>query len=178
MTTANQLSRALKNPSIFVTYTDINRDRQKFISDLFFVGQAIILVRVGETFGHWCCVRVDFQRKIIYYFSSFGTIPDHDKNVYISPVVNRRLRQKMNVLSQIMKDYFHNALGFKMRYNHVRYQDPNDASDQSCGLWCVLFLNSELDEERFEEIVKKYCKSLKISFKEFINKYFTNGIGC
>ena len=168
MTTARDLRRNLEKPTSFYLYENVIDNQHRFISDLYLNGQVIILVMVGKNFGHWCCVKADFDSKVIYYFSSFGTIPDYDKEEYVPVSTNDKFRQRMNALSKILKNYFMLDLGFDVRYNHIRYQNPTDPTDRNCGKWCVLFLNFDGDEITFHKIILKHCLSAHLSYKEFI----------
>lgn len=169
MTSPPDLKKLLSNPTSFWIYNDLVKYPHIFISDLLKYKQVIILIRTSDRRGHWVSISCNPRLRSIYYFSSFGTIPDYDKEELISPSVNKRLQQNTNAISRILKKYFLEERGFIIRYNQYRYQDPADMDDNSCGLWCVLFLNSGTDEENFNLIVKRYCAHTGLNYKELIN---------
>ena len=168
MTSAQDLGRILSRPTPILLYSDITRNPEGFISDLLMYQRAIVLVRTSERQGHWVALALNLPQRKAYFFSSFGTRPDEDKARYVNPQVSKQLGQSMNLMSRILRDYFKIDHNLEIHYNQYRYQD----TDESCGLWCALFINMGLDEERFNSFVKQLCRERRISFKQFIHTFF------
>ena len=172
MTSAQDLGRILLKPTPILLYSDITRNPEGFISDLLMHQRAIVLVRTSERQGHWVALTLNLPQRKAYFFSSFGTRPDEDKMRYVKPQVSKQLGQSMNLMSRILRDYFKTDHNLEIHYNQYRYQDPEDYTDESCGLWCVLFINMGLDEDKFNDFVKQLCRKRGVSYKEFIHTFF------
>lgn len=98
--------------------------------------------------GHWVSLSFHPETKEVYFFSSYGGMPDREKNKWLSMEGRRRSGQVRNLLNDGLKQFA--KRGWQIHYNDYPYQIEGD-STATCGIWATAFMNSGLNPDEFEE---------------------------
>ena len=137
-----------KRPTQFFSYKDLPDDPAQL---------ALLLLRHPARFlfhmenkdssvGHWTAlVRRD---RDICWFSSYGFLPDGE--LMVSADLRKSPGQHINKISRALH-YLHDH-GYTIHFCSVPLQLVGDGTE-SCGIWCLYFLNSRLTD--FEELERR-----------------------
>lgn len=115
--------------------------------------------------GHWTSLSMNPYLHEIYFFSSYGGRPDEEKNQWISIRGRILSGQEANLLNDGLKEL--KKRGWTIHYNNFPYQVKGDKT-ATCGIWCVGFLNSNLNPDQFFQ----HCAKYNISAVDIYRKYF------
>lgn len=117
--------------------------------------------------GHWQALKLNPDKKEIYFFCTFGEAPDISKSTWMLNSEDREKSHQMrNVLEEGIKEYIKD--GYKLFYNKKKYQKPGDNS-LTCGLWDAAFLISGKKPKEFNDEVVGLRKQ-KINVEEHYYK--------
>lgn len=90
--------------------------------------------------SHWVAMYVDFTKRAIYYFDSYGTKPKKEVINYINEII------------KFMEDKFNKTVDY--RWNQVRHQFKGS----ECGVYSINFILRLLKGETFDEITQNVTK--------------------
>ena len=120
--------------------------------------------------GHWQALKVNPDKKEIYFFCTFGEAPDISKSTWmLKPEEREQSHQMRNVIEEGIKEYIKD--GYKLFYNKKKYQKPGDKS-LSCGIWVAAFLNSDKKPKEFNDEVKEIRKQKQNPEEYYYKKIF------
>lgn len=97
--------------------------------------------------GHWISLSFHPETKEVYFFSSYGGMPDREKNRWLSPQERNISGQMRNLLNDGLKEFARR--GWVVHYNDYPFQQEGDKT-ATCGIWATAFMNSGLNPEEFE----------------------------
>ena len=120
--------------------------------------------------GHWIGLNFKPEKGEIYFFSSYGGLPDREKLEWMNPSILAKTGQDINILNDGLKSYAFDD-GYVIHYNDVPYQKVGDDS-ATCGIWLAAFLNSDMNPDQFLE----YNRKFRMSFYDYFVKYFPKRI--
>ena len=112
----------------------------------------ILLLENEPSSGHWTCI-CKHQNKYTY-FNSFG-LP-YDADLSLVP------RMILKILGEDRKEIKRLLNGKQMDYNKFVFQG---VKSNTCGRWCVAFLNSCLNHNMNLDEFKKFIQSMKTKYK-------------
>ena len=119
----------------------------------------ILLFEQKTNEGHWVSI---FRRNTtIYFFDSYGY--RIDKQLFWNDYyINKSLNQHIPFLSLI----FNNSVdeGFTIYFNEYAFQDEKTNS-QTCGRWCVLFIEYMLSKKTND--IKTFYNYIQLQLKRF-----------
>lgn len=115
--------------------------------------------------GHWVSLSINPRLNTIYFFSSYGGKPDVEKNEWVSNDDLIRSNQDGNILNDGLKEFA--KLGWEVHYNEFPYQIVGDKT-ATCGIWCVAFLNSDMNPTEFGVFNKLH----NLSAIDYFDAYF------
>lgn len=131
-------------------YSDLAKSKKKAVDVLKSMGMNnIILIQNPDNMnsGHWTSLSFDPKHRRAFYFSSYGGMPDKEKNKWIQRKKLRKSKQLRNVLNDGLKELARQ--GWVIHYNDFPYQKPGDET-ATCGIWTTAYLNAGGDPEIFE----------------------------
>lgn len=95
--------------------------------------------------SHWVAMYVDFTKRSIYYFDSYGTKPKKEVSNYINEII------------KFMEDKFNKPVEYK--WNQVRHQFKGS----ECGVYSINFILRLLKGETFDEITQNVTKDDEVN---------------
>lgn len=117
----------------------------------------VFLLRTEEDFGHWMCIKKNFNR--ISFFDSYGDFPDVQKK-YVEKKFLEESEQKYNKLCELL---YQASFEYTIEYSQYKLQKKAD-DIATCGQWCCLFIESGLLVDDF----KTYIDSFKEANKDYL----------
>lgn len=96
--------------------------------------------------GHWVSLKIKPEKREIYFFSSYGGMPDREKNTWVPHRKLVRTFQDRNVLNDGLKQLM--IRGWTIHYNDFPFQRVGDKT-ATCGLWSSAFLKSDVNPDVF-----------------------------
>lgn len=132
-------------------YSDLASDPRPPIEVLMSMSRDnIILLQNPDNMksGHWVSLSFRPELRSVYFFSSYGGMPDREKMFWLSESKRKRSGQYRNVLNDGLKVLAQN--GWTIHYNDYPFQRIGDKT-ATCGIWATAFMNSGMDPEEFEE---------------------------
>lgn len=146
----DEVLRAAPRGTKIYLYSDLCRDPRSARDIVLSLGRnSLILVQDPDDMktGHWTSLSIHPERKEIYFFSSYGGMPDKEKIQWVRRSKLIRSGQIRNVLNDGLK-----ALameGWVIHYNDYPYQHVGDRT-ATCGIWATAFMNSRKNPDEFE----------------------------
>ena len=131
-------------------YSDLASDPRQPLDVLLSMGRNnIILLQDPDKMnsGHWIALSIHPETREVYFFSTYGGMPDREKIKWLSSADLMRSGQKRNVLNDALKELA--MLGWTIYYNDYPYQVEGD-NTATCGIWSAAFLNSGMNPDQFE----------------------------
>ena len=113
-------------------------------------GNAVILLEVKESFGHWVCLKKTGE--VISFFDSYGGFPDTQKK-YVSRRFLAESGQKYNKICELLDQA---SYQYTIEFSDYSLQNINDHSLATCGHWCCVFIKSGLTVEPFYDYIKSF----------------------
>lgn len=170
--TGDEISKATHGAPVYLYSELVNRAKQ--------IGPAGVLLEMmkkhNKNFilvqdphkmnsGHWTALEFKPLSKEVYFFSSYGGMPDREKMAWISPQELQQSGQVMNVINDGLKQF---ALhGWQVHYSQYRYQKPGD-NTATCGIWSSAFMNSGENPDVFYRNTKRR----RLSPVDYYQAYF------
>ena len=111
---------------------------------------AIILLEVKESFGHWVCIKRTGD--VISFFDSYGGFPDSQKR-YVSKKFLEESGQKYNKICELLDQA---SYQYTVEFSDYGLQDISNHELATCGHWCCVFVKSGLTVEPFYEYIKSF----------------------
>jgi len=162
-------TRTKGKPPKIVLYDNIIKARS--LNTIFGKQDAIIIFypnfqRGGTTSGHYVTLIRNKALKTIYFFDSYGKLPDVGQKKY---AMDR----------EALYDEKHNSLidlllkkGWNVDYNHVPLQSSNPEV-ATCGRWGLLrVLWKHLTNDQFVQAIKHWCDKLNVDPDTFVTMMF------
>jgi hypothetical protein len=158
-----------------IKYSDF--PKYKDLNELVYpYNRAVILMQIhGVNFGHWCCIKK--MNNILYWFDSYGMKPANSLDYAPASILK---------LSNSKKKYWFDLVNNtkeEIRFSESRLQkyDLNDVYNNvkinTCGRWCLLFLDSQLNEYEFKKNIKELSKKYNVEPDELVCYITYNIIG-
>ena len=98
-------------------------------------GHCFILLRSKPEFGHWICLKLWPDDRVVSFFDSYGNFPD-DQKQHVNQEFLVSSGQAFNYICRLL----HKA-SFKYTVEFSQYHlQAKDRSVATCGQWCCLFV--------------------------------------
>jgi hypothetical protein len=123
--------------------------------------EVVLLYEQEKNTGHWACLKRINNN--IYYFQSYGG--DIDEPLKWSKDNNEMLGQTQPFLLNLLL-----KSPLNVYYNDYSFQNIKNPNITTCGLWCAVFLKSNLSLQEFLKRFLKLKKKSKLSNDELITK--------
>lgn len=132
--------------------------------------KAVILYMTSENGGHWCGLKL--MNNSLYFFDPYGTFPDAE----LSQIIKMKGRSFADETDQIHKkltELIKKSPIKDVYYSQYRLQKlhPNI---NTCGRWTGAFLNSDMDEKKFNAFIQKVKLELQKNSNKTNKKLITN----
>lgn len=114
----------------------------------------VFLLRTEETFGHWMCIKKNFDR--ISFFDSYGDFPDVQKK-YVKEKFLKESDQKYNKLCELL---YKASFKYTIEFSEYKYQKKSDKI-ATCGQWCCLFVESGMLTDDFKTFIDTFKEKNK-----------------
>lgn len=130
-------------------------------------GNVVFLLRQGENFGHWLCLKRIGDR--ISFFDSYGEFPDKQKQ-HVDREFSYRSGEKINKLCELL---YKASFKYTIEFSEFKYQ-KKDNKTATCGHWCCLFILSGLRTDDFHKFISKFNEKDKdlLCIKLYFSKMF------
>ena len=142
---SSELKRRMGRPIAIARYNELaNSDISSLLNNEF---ELIIFLQGRNRIGHWTAIKVFPSKHEIDFFSSYGFVPDYEKNKFVP---------ECNIPYNVLARWLHTAYkaGWNICYNEVPYQKIGDGTT-SCGAWVVFFLKSGLTVDEFNSRIRR-----------------------
>tara|TARA_R110002126_G_scaffold37309_3_gene112787 strand:+ start:272 stop:775 length:504 start_codon:yes stop_codon:yes gene_type:complete len=126
----DEILRYMNNKCNLIQYKDIHK--YKSIDEL--LGKykkCVILYHTSENYGHWVCMYE--YKNIIYFFDSYGFIPDDELNY-----LHKDLKEELNSDHRYLTELLYNSKK-PVEYNEYQLQSQKKGVN-TCGRWCLMRL--------------------------------------
>lgn len=132
----------------------------------------------GDEVGHWTAMRRGINKQI-YWFSSYGFLPDGE--LMVSADMRGVPGQQQLKISRAL-EYLRREKGYQINYSRAALQSVGDGS-VTCGIWVLMFLTAKLDpskdepqdSHKFEEFEEKL--SLLYNPQKYAEAIYNKEIG-
>ena len=117
-------------------------------------GQLIILYPVkNSTHGHWTCVFLNPNDRKIYFFDSYGYVPDDQLGFMSKKAMKHFNPRDFMYLTKLL--YKASSEGKEIDYNQYQFQ-ADDPGVTTCGYWCLARLSfRNLTTDEFHDLFYK-----------------------
>lgn len=150
-TSGEEVLRAAPRGTKLYLYSDLANDPRDAETVLRSLGRnSLILYQDPDRMnsGHWVSLSFHPKRKEVYFFSSYGGMPDREKISWVNPYKLFLSGQIRNVINDGLKSLAEK--GWTIHFNDFPFQHVGDGS-ATCGIWSTAFLNSGLNPDEFAE---------------------------
>lgn len=149
--TGTEVLKAAPPGTRLYLYSDLASDPRPPLEVLWDMGlDNLILLQDPDkmTSGHWMALSFHPERREVYFFSTYGGMPDKEKMAWMNHYDLIRSGQRRNVINDGLKELA--KKGWTIHYNDHKYQKEGDKT-ATCGIWSAAFLNSRENPDEFFE---------------------------
>jgi hypothetical protein len=120
------------------------------------VGIIFNLDKHDQPGSHWVAMYMDLNKKVVYYFDSYGSSPPSEVQVLIE-----RLQEQSE------------ELGFELKYDYSKIRHQYENSE--CGVYSIYFITQLLEEKKTFSSMQKHRISDKV-VNDKRNYFFINPV--